>query len=56
MIRCLPQRVQLVIIEIHFLYSLTSNAEKFLQSLQNQVAEIGVKIQYYVSQEGTNET
>ena len=43
------------IIEIHFLYSLTINAEKFLQSVQNQVAEIGVKIQYCVSQEEVDE-
>lgn len=44
------------IIEIHFLYSLTTNAEKFLQSVQNQVAELGVKIQYCVSEDGTDET
>lgn len=43
------------IIEIHFLYNLTANAEKFLQSVQNQVAELGVKIQYCVSQEGADE-
>ena len=43
------------ILEIHFLYSLTANAEKFLQSVQNQVAELGVKIQYCVSQEGADE-
>lgn len=43
------------IIDIHFLYSLTANAEKFLQSVQNQVAELGVTIQYCVSQEGTDE-
>ena len=43
------------IIEIHFLYSLTANAEKFLQSVQNQVAELGVKIQYCVSQEEADE-
>ena len=43
------------IIEIHFLYSLTANAEKFLRSVQNQVAELGVKIQYCVSQEGADE-
>ena len=43
------------IIEVHFLYSLTSNAEKFLQSVQEQVAKLGVKIQYCVSQEGTDE-
>ena len=43
------------IIEIHFLYNLTANAEKFLQSVQNQVAELGVKIQYCVSQEGADD-
>lgn len=32
-----------------------ANAEKFLQSVQNQVAELGVKIQYCVSQEGADE-
>ena len=32
------------IIEIHFLYNITSNAEKFLQSVQNVVAELGIKI------------
>ena len=37
------------IIEIHFLYTLTANAERFLQSVQDQVAELGVKIQYLVS-------
>ena len=37
------------------LYNLTANAEKFLQSVQNQVAELGVKIQYCVSQEGADE-
>ena len=39
------------IIEIHFLYSLTYNAEKFLQAVQNQVAQHGIRIQYYVSEE-----
>ena len=39
------------IIEIHFLYSLTDNAEKFLQAVQNQVAQHGIRIQYYVSEE-----
>lgn len=43
------------IIEIHFLHSLTINAEKFLQSVQHQVAELGVKIQYCVSQEEVDE-
>ena len=39
------------IIEIHFLYSLTDNAEKFLQAVQNQVAQQGIRIQYYVSED-----
>lgn len=43
------------VIEIHFLYNLTVKAEKFLQSVQNQVAELGIKIQYCVSQEETDE-
>ena len=42
------------IIEIHFLYNLTDNAKKFLQVAQNQIAELGIKIQYCVSQEETN--
>jgi len=33
------------VIEIHFLHNLTVNAENFLQSVQNQVAELGIKIQ-----------
>lgn len=30
--------------------------KKFLQSVQNQVAELGIKIQYSVSQEEADET
>ena len=43
------------VIEIHFLHNLTVNAEKFLQSVQNQVAELGIKIHYCVSKEETDE-
>lgn len=43
------------IIEIHFLHNLTDNAKKFLQAVQNQVAELGIKIQYCVSQENVDE-
>ena len=43
------------VIEIHFLHNLTVNAEKFLQSVQKQVAELGIKIQYCVSQEEADE-
>ena len=38
------------IIEIHFLYCLTKNAEKFLHSVNNQLNELDIKIQYSVSQ------
>ena len=44
------------VIEIRFLHNLTINAKKFLQSVQNQVAELGIKIQYSVSQEEIDET
>lgn len=43
------------VIEIHFLHNLTVNAEKFLQSVQDQISEIGVKIQYCISKEATDE-
>lgn len=36
------------IIEIHFQHNLTDNAEKFLQAVQNQVAQYGIEIQCYV--------
>ena len=39
------------IIEIHFLNCLTKNAEKFLHSVNNQLNELGIKIQYSVCKE-----
>ena len=43
------------IIEIHFLHCLTKNAEKFLHSVNNQLNELGIKIQYSVLQGENNE-
>lgn len=43
------------VIEIHFLYELTQNAKKFLQSVQNQTAELGISIRYCVSKEEEDE-
>lgn len=43
------------VIEIHFLNELTQNAKKFLQSVQNQTAELGISIQYCVSKEEEDE-
>ncbi|MFA0814300.1 MAG: DUF6572 domain-containing protein [Anaerofustis sp.] len=31
-------------IEIHFMYDITENCEKFLQVVQDQVGELGIKI------------
>ena len=42
-------------IEIHFLHCLTKNAEKFLHSVNNQLNELGIKIQYSVLQGEDNE-
>jgi len=44
------------IIEIHFLHNIPSNAEKFLQTVQNQVSELGIKVQYIVSEDNIDET
>lgn len=43
------------IIEIHFLHCLIKNAEKFLHSVNNQLNELGIKIQYSVLQGEDNE-
>lgn len=43
------------IIEIHFQYRLTVNAEKFLQTVQNQVAKLGIMVRYCISGEEKNE-
>lgn len=43
------------IIEIHFLYEITKSVEKFLQSVQNQVGELGIIIQYSVLEEVEDE-
>lgn len=43
------------IIEIHFLYEITSNAEKFLQSIQDQAGELGIRIECYISSGDTDE-
>lgn len=39
------------IIEIHFQYGITANVEKFLQTVQNQIAQLGVMVRYCVSGE-----
>lgn len=44
------------IIEIHFLYELTNNAEKFLHSVDNQLHELGINIRYCIAGEENDES
>jgi hypothetical protein len=43
------------VIEIHFMYEPTEKAKQFLQTVQNQIAELGIKIEYGVSRGETSE-
>ena len=36
---------KMAIIEIHFKYKISQNCEKFLNTVQNQVAQYGIKIE-----------
>ena len=37
------------VIEIHFMYEPTDKTKQFLQTVQNQISEIGIMIEYGVS-------
>ena len=37
----------MAVIEIHFKYSITENCEKFLNAVQNQIGELGIKIKVH---------
>ena len=39
------------IIQIQFMHDITDNAEKFLQAVQDQVGELGIKLQAVISDE-----
>ncbi len=43
------------IIEIHFLCDITKKAEEFLQSVQDSVANLGIRIRCIISSEDVNE-
>ena len=43
------------VIEIHFKYNPTEKAKQFLNTVQNQISEIGLIIQYFVSEEEKDE-
>lgn len=40
--------ISMVIIEIHFKYEITTNCGKFLQTVQNQVEQYGIKIEAHI--------
>ena len=39
----------MAVIEIHFKYDITDNCEKFLNTVQNQVGQYGIKIEVHIS-------
>ena len=39
----------MAVIEIHFKYDITDNCEKFLNTVQNQVGQYGIKIEAHIS-------
>lgn len=39
----------MAIIEIHFKYEISQNCEKFLNTVQSQVAQYGIKIEAHIS-------
>lgn len=40
--------VETVVIEIHFKYEIPDNCEKFLQTVQNQLGQYGIKIEVHI--------
>lgn len=38
----------IAVIEIHFKYDITDNCENFLQSVQNQIGQYGIKIEAHI--------
>ena len=44
------------IIDIHFLHKITKNVKKFLKSVQVQLEELGITMQYAITEENKNET
>lgn len=40
---------EMAVIEIHFKYDITENCEKFLNTVQNQVGQYGIKIEAHIS-------
>lgn len=43
------EEIVMAIIEIHFQYDITENCEKFLNTVQNQIGQYGIKIEAHIS-------
>lgn len=43
------EEIAISIIEIHFKYDITENCEKFLNTVQNQIGQYGIKIEAHIS-------
>ena len=43
------EEIVMAIIEIHFKYDITENCEKFLNTVQNQIGQYGIKIEAHIS-------
>ena len=43
------EQIAFAIIEIHFKYTITENCEKFLNEVQNQIGQFGIKIEAVIT-------
>lgn len=43
------EEIVMAIIEIHFKYDITENCEKFLNTVQKQIGQYGIKIEAHIS-------
>ena len=43
------EQINFAVIEIHFKYAVTENCEKFLNEVQNQIGQLGIKIEVVIA-------
>lgn len=43
------EEIKMAIIEIHFKYDITENCKHFLDTVQNQIGQYGIKIEAHIS-------
>lgn len=44
------EEITMAIIEIHFKYDITESCEKFLNTVQNQIGQYGIKIEVHIGE------